>query len=402
MSKHTPPWTRRQVLGSAAAAGLMASSSGLLAQGKAPIKFAALLDFTKIYTFASVEYNQGQKDYIKLVNLEGGVGGHPIDLIVRDHGSEPQRGIALYNEARDAGAVLVDFLSTPVSLAMVPRVLKDHIPMITLLHGRGDSIVGETFPYIFPSAAIYWSQAAALIKYIGDSGGGLKGKKIALVHIDTPFGREPIVLLKALAEREGFTLQTFPYPPPGTEQAATWTTVRRFQPDSVLIWGAGPGQAVSVRQAITNGIPVKNIYSVVWMSESDIDTIGAKEAIGLKRFSAVNTSPDLPIIKAIQDKVIKPGQGSGDASKVGRTYYNIGVMSMAIPVQAAKLALAKFDAQGLMPPATINAQDHQGGGWGRISEWDGKAWKPLTDWSHGAQSTVLALARDSASKFKLD
>lgn len=415
-------WTRRDVIGTAAAAAtLLASGGRALAQGKAPIKFAALLDLTKIYTFVSVEYNQGQKDYNKLLNLEGGIDGHPVELIVRDHASEPQRGIALYNQARDEGAVMFDFLSTPVSLAMVPRVLKDHVPMLTLLHGRGDAIVGDTFPYVFPASAIYWSQAAALIKYIGEHGGGLKGKKIAFVYMDTGFGREPLPLLKILAEKEGFNLQTFPYAAPGTEQAATWTSVRRAQPDSVLIWGAGPSQAVSVRQAISNGIPVKDIYSVVWLAESDIQSIGASEAVGLKRFTAVNAGTDTPILKAIVEKVINPGLGSGDKSKVGNTYYNLGVMSQAIPAQAAKLALAKFgapltgeklkngfdmlkefNAQGLTPPITITAADHQGGGWGRITEWNGKGWTALTDWGHAYQDVVWQLAKESASKFKLE
>lgn len=413
--------TRRDLLGGMGAAALALSGGGAWAQGKAPIKFATLMDFTKIYTFVSVEYNQGEQDYIKLVNAEGGIDGHPVELIVKDHGSEPQRGIALYNEARDAGAVLVDFLSTPVSNAMVPRVLHDHVPMLTLAHGRGDAVDGKVFPYVFPAMANYWSQAALLIQHIRDHEGGLKGKKIAHVHIDTPFGREPIPLLKKLAEKEGFDLQMFPYPAPGTEQASTWTSVRRFKPDQVLIWGAGPGQAVSVRTAISNGIPVEKIHSVIWMTATDTAAIGAKEAIGLKRFSGVDDG-DVPIVKRIIEKVVDKGQGSGEKSKVGGTYYNIGVAGMAIAVEGAKLALKKtaaakltgeelkgglesikaFNADNMMPAITLTPEDHQGGGWGRVTMWDGKQWKPVSDWTHAYQDEVWALARESAAKFQAE
>lgn len=84
---------------------------------KAPIKFATPLDFTAVYTFLTDEYSQGQRDYITLINETGGIDGHPIDLSVSDTGNQPQRGIEAYNRAKRDGAVLVDFLSTPVARA---------------------------------------------------------------------------------------------------------------------------------------------------------------------------------------------------------------------------------------------------------------------------------------------
>src|SRR5690606_32035324 len=181
-----------------------------------------------------------------------------------------------------------DFLSTPVANAVMPRANADKVPMIAFAHGRADAIDGEAFPYVFPCAAIYRSQAALLMQYIDQHAGGLKGKKIAFVHIDSPFGKEPIALLDALVKDKGFTLQKFPYPVPGTEQAATWTEVRRFRPDVVILWGAGPMQAVSIRGAISNGIPPKNIYSVMWLSDADTHSLTGDTAVGAKLLSLAN------------------------------------------------------------------------------------------------------------------
>ncbi len=96
---------------------------------------------------------------------------------------------------------------------------------------------------------------------------------------------------------------------------------------------------------------------------------------------------------------MKPGKGAGNAELVGSSAYNLGVATMAVAVEAARLALAdgggeltgerlkagfekisNFNAEGLMPPITITAKDHQGGGFGRVSEWNGEAWVPVTDW----------------------
>src|SRR5690606_39603155 len=244
----------------------------------------------------------------------------------------------------------------------------------------------------------------------------LKDKKIAFVHIDSPFGKEPIALLEALAPAKGYKLQLFPYPVPGTEQAATWTEVRRFRPDAVIIWGAGPGQAVSIRGAISNGISPKSVYSVVWISDTDMKSFAGNRAVGVKRVTLVNPGTDQKLVQRIIEKVVEPGNGSGDRAIVGNTYYNIGVASMAIPVEAARRALAKsgapltgeklkaglemlqgFDADGLMPPLTLTAEDHQGGGMGRIPEWDGQKWAPLTDWYNAEQDLDGKLVKDEAA-----
>ncbi len=401
------------------AAAMLAAGAVAQAQDKV-VKIGLAEDFTAVYTFATSEYAQGQQDYLALVNARGGVKGHTFQATVVDHGNQPQRGIEAYERFKTDGVVAVDFLSTPVSRAVVPRALKDGINVVTMFHGRSDSADGETFPTIFPMTPLYWSQATNLLKYIKDQEkGDLKGKKIALVGIDSPFGKEPLPIFQALAEKEGFNLQTFFYPSPGNEQSATWTAVRRFQPDWTVIWGAGGGQSVSLREAIRNGIKLDRLASVIWLSETDTGIVGNEAAKGVLRFEGVAHGKDVPLIKAISDEVVAKGKGSGPADKVGRTYYNIGVASMALVVEGARLALEKhgepltaaklkmglesikdFDAQGLLPPVTITPKDHQGGGQGRIAQWDGSKWVPRTDWYASQQDLVWDLVRKTAAEFK--
>ncbi len=403
--------------GALAAAALTAT--GTASADKEPIKFAFPQDFTAVYTFVTDEYNQGQRDYLRLINEEGGIDGHMFEALVRDTGNEPQRGLEAYNRARREGAVLVDFLSTPVSRAAVNRVLNDEIVMITALHGRGDASDGTTFPYIFPLMATYWSQATLLANYIEENHDGLEGKRIAHVYIDSPFGREPVPVMEELAEQKGFEYRTFAYPSPGTEQSATWSDVRRYQPDFVMLWGAGGGQPVSVREAIRNGIDPERLLSVVWMAETDARTVGAERAKGLKRFEAVATGTDYPIIERIKEKVIDADKGTGDSENVGTTYYNIGVATMAVAVEGARKAmeeygapltaeklrdgirmLENYDAEGLMPPVTFSGEDHQGGGYGRVSQWNGESWEPITDWFTAYQDLVWEEIEKDAEGFR--
>jgi len=401
-----------------AALSLLAAGSAL-AQTK-PIKVGAALDFTKVYTFLTAEYSQGQRDYVSLLNARGGINGTPVELETVDTGNEPQRGIEAYERFKNEGAVLTDFLSTPVSRAIVPRALADGMNVITAFHGRSDAADGTVFPTIFPMTPAYWSQATAIVKYIGDKeGNNLKGKKIVLVHIDSPFGKEPIPVFQKLAEQLGYAFSDIGYPSPGNEQSAQWTQVRRDRPDWVVLWGAGGGQPNSVREALRNGISPNKIVSVIWLSETDMGIVGPEQAKGISRFEGVASGKDVPVIKAIETEVIAKGKGAGDAAKVGSSYYNIGIATMALFGEGARLALEKegapltpaklkkglesikgFTADGLLPPVTITSEDHQGGGQGRIATWDGKAWKPDSGWYAAYQDVVWDLVKKTAADFK--
>jgi branched-chain amino acid transport system substrate-binding protein len=402
----------------AGAAALTLPFNGAWAQDKV-IKFGFAQDFTKVYTFVSSEYSHGQRDYLSLINARGGIKGYTFKATVVDHGNEPQRGIEAYERFKADGVVLMDFFSTPVSRAIVPRAIKEGQNVLTLFHGRSDAADGEIFPTIFPAGALYWSQAAVILKYIADQEkGDLKGKKIALVGIDSPFGKEPLPIFQAVSAKQGFELRTFFYPSPGNEQSSSWTAVRRFNPDWVVIWGAGGGQTVSLRDAIRNGIKLDRLLSVIWLSETDTEIVGKDAAKGVLRFEGAAYGRDNPVVKAILDEVVAKGKGAGPAEKVASSYYNVGVAGMSIVVEAVRIAIEKgqpitaatlrqgleqvkdFNAQGLIPPITITPKDHQGGGRGRISQWDGVKWVPKTDWYPAHQDVVWDLIKKNAEEFK--
>ena len=195
-----------------------------------PMRFALCYDLTKAYTFVTPQVAQAARDYADLLNLKGGIEGHPVEMIVQDHGNEPQRGIECYEKLKREGVMVFDMLSTPVSRAVLPRVMKDGNVMIQSLAGRGDAVDGDVFKWVFPIGPTYWGQVANDVGYIKEkSGGNLKGVKIAFLYVDYPFGQEPIGILKTLAAKEGFDLQLFPYPLPGNDQASAWTQIRRYE-----------------------------------------------------------------------------------------------------------------------------------------------------------------------------
>src|SRR3954449_11932904 len=98
------------------AAGLALSAISILPANAAdPVRFGLCYDLTKAYTFVTPQVAQAAKDYADLLNSKGGIEGHPVEMIVQDHGNEPQRGIECYEKLKRDGVMVFDMLSTPRS-----------------------------------------------------------------------------------------------------------------------------------------------------------------------------------------------------------------------------------------------------------------------------------------------
>jgi branched-chain amino acid transport system substrate-binding protein len=133
---------------------------------QAQIKIGACYDLSKAYTFVTPQIVQAAKDYADILNAKGGIEGQKIEILVQDHGNEPQRGIECYEKMKREGVMVFDTLSTPVSRAVLPRAMADGNVMMQSFVGRGDAIDGDVFKWIFPIGPTYWGQMANNIQYI--------------------------------------------------------------------------------------------------------------------------------------------------------------------------------------------------------------------------------------------
>ena len=382
------------------------------------LRFALCYDLTKAYTFITPQVVQAVRDYAAVLNLKGGIEGNPIEIIVQDHGNEPQRGIECYEKVKDQ-ALTVDLLSTPVSRAVLPRAMKDGKVMVQALVGRGDAVDGEVFKWVFPLGPTYWGQAANIVSHFKkQSGGNLKGKKIAFLYIDYPFGQEPIPVMQELQKREGFELQLFPYPLPGSDQSSAWSQMRRFQPDLIVHWAFSAMHVVASKEAKRNGISLDKMVTVNWFNETDLNNIGNDVAKGIRRSTTVASGVDNPIMKDIIRELYDKGKGNGDRKFLSDIYYSTGLAIYAPIFEAARLAVKSdktpmtaekmrkglesvrgFDAGGLLPALTVSAKDHGGGGKSRIELWDGSKWIPQGDWIADYNDLIWSTVKQHSAEF---
>ena len=344
----------------------------------------------------------GYHDYVDLVNSKGGVDGHMIRVHEIDHEYKVPPAVESYERFKTEGAVLVALYGTPQTYALTEKLTEDRIPGTSPGFGRADATDGIRYPYIFPIAATYWSQATAAVKFVKDQLKDLHGKKIAYLFYDNPAGREPLPILEDLAKQEGFQLKTFAVPPPGLEMGAqVLDLARRYRADFVIAHLFGRAPSVSIKELHGIGYPLNKVVSFVWGSaEADIQAAGGfATADGYYTMQFAGVGSDFPVLQDIRAMYQKAGK-EPPAAMASTVYYNRGVLQAALAVEAIRNALqAKpngaitgddvkkgfehikdFTLGGLVPPLAITPENHEGGGW--VQVWqvkDGKLVR-MTDW----------------------
>ena len=419
-------------------AGLVLTWGQAMAAEEKPKQFVGVLAYrTGPFAAGGSGFSSGMEDYMILMNMEGGINGVEYAFEECETAYNTERGVECYNRFKDRMA-LVHPLSTGITYALIPKGTEDHIAVISSGYGRADASDGRVFPWVFTWPTNYWSQNTAKIKWIAikegwdgkdeaKMGDYLKGKKIANLHIDVPYGQETKPILDAMAAKFGFEIRHFPVPWPGIDQKAQWMDIaRRYKADWVINRNWGVSCTVPLKEAARLGFPSEKILGVWWCgSEEDVLPAGP----AAKGYYATNwhgVGRDFPVIQRIVDKVYGAMKGTISFTRVGSVYYNRGVYAGIVNHEAFLTAQKKFGnkvlsgdevrwglenlnitpervkelgAEGFMQPLKITCEDHEGGGPVFFQQWDGEKWiatgdvvAPLTDFVRG-------MIEESAEKY---
>jgi branched-chain amino acid transport system substrate-binding protein len=431
-SNNATRWRHRRKLATLtlAAAALLASTASVYAQAKEQF-FPVLVYRTGAYAPNGVPFANGYVDYLKLTNARGGINGVKVSFEECETGYATDRGVECYERLKGKGATVFQPLSTGITFALTEKAPIDKIPLITAGYGRSESTDGMVFKWNFPLTGTYWDAADILLQHIAKKEGGwanLKGKKIALVYHDSPYGKEPIPLITERSKMHDFSLQLIPVTHPGVEQKSAWLQVRQNRPDYLLLWGWGVMNSTALKEAQATGFPREKMYGVWWAgAEPDVKDVGD----GAKGYNALalqhGAEPNSAVVKEILAKVHDKGQGTGPKDEVGQVLYMRGLKAAMLAVEGVRRAQEKYgkgkvltgeqarwgyenlaldqkklDAlgfAGVMRPISTSCSDHRGATWARVHTWDGKKWNFTSDWYQSDESIIKPMIRNAADKY---
>jgi branched-chain amino acid transport system substrate-binding protein len=419
---------------SAAALAAVASAPSALAQAKEQF-FPLLVYRTGAYAPNGTPWANGKQDYLKMISArDGGINGVKITFEECEYGYATDRGVECYERLKGRpGVTYFEPQSTGVTFALTDKAPGDKMPLLTVGYGLSAAQDGFAFKWNFPIMGSYWTGSDIIIQTIAKKEGGLdklKGKKIALVYHDSPFGKEPIPLLQERSKLNGFDLQLIPVAAPGAEQKAAWLQIRQSRPDYVLLWGWGIMNSTALKEAQATGYPRDKMYGVWWAgAEPDVKDSG-EGAKGYNALALHSSGQQPKVIQDILKHVHDKGQGSGPRDEVGSVLYTRGVVIQMLGVEAVRRAQERFgkgkimtseqvrwgfenlaldqkklDAlgfAGVLRPVSTSCADHMGSTWARIQTWDGSKWGMTSDFMQADEQIIKPMVKTAADKYVAD
>ncbi|MBN8186896.1 ABC transporter substrate-binding protein [Salipiger thiooxidans] len=348
----------------------------------------------------------GQADYMAMLNArDGGIGGIAIDFSECETGYNTEKGVECYEKTKGT-AIVTQPWSTGITLQVLPKTNVDEIPILAPGYGFSPMADGAVFQWAFNTPLSYWDGASIILKYISEMG-DLSGKKVAFLHLDHPFGKEPLPYLEMKAEEMGFELLPIPVGLKEMQnQSAQWLQIRRERPDYVVLWGWGAMNAGAITEAAKTKYPMENILGVWWAGhDADLKLVG-EDGKGYKSVSWSFPNPDAPVMADVKKYVIDAGKSQTNPEEMEGVFYSRGLVISAILAEGIVVAqehagkpdisasdlrwglenlnlteerLEELGLTGMVPPFSTSCSNHTGHSGGWILEWDGAKFVKASD-----------------------
>jgi len=416
------------VLASAFAAGLVFAAPGAVAQEEIYIPNMAYR--TGPFAATGIPLMNGQRDYITLLNeRDGGLNGVKLVYDECETGYNTEKGVECYERTK-ANAIITQPWSTGITLQVLPKANVDKIPILAPGYGFSPMAEGQVFKWAFNMPSSYWDGASMILQHISEGNlDSLNGKKIAFLHLDHPYGKEPIPLLQSLSKKHGFELITIPVGLTEMQnQSAQWLQIRRERPDFVLMWGWGAMNAGAFTEAAKTNYPMDQFFGIWWSgNDGDIKQIG-EQGKGYRSISWSVPNSASPLMEEIKEHVIDAGKSKidQDQGEFDWVFYQRGLMISMMLVEGIKVAQEHFDAKvptpdqlrwgleninldearleelgatGMLVPFKTSCADHAGHGGGWMLQWDGAKFVKASDLIKPDRAEIEPLEEAEAKKY---
>ena len=386
---------------------------------------------TGAFAGSGIHIANGMRDYLEMLNQrDGGIGGAKIIIEECETGYDTKKGVECYESTKGKNPVVYNPYSTGITLQLITKAAVDKVPVLSMAYGLSASADGNNFPWVFNPPVTYWDGASVFVKHVAAVEGGLdklKGKTIGLIHLDAPFGKEPIPVLEAMAKKYEFTLKLYPIPAAQMQnQGSTWLNIRRDKVDWLYNQGWGAMNPTAIKEAIKNGFPMDKMVGVWWAGGDDDARAGEAAGKGYKTLNFHNTGAQFPALQDVIKFVHDKGLSQGKKEHVGENLYNRGVYNSMLIVEGIRSAqkltgkkavngadmrrglealniteasLKAIGFEGFANPVKVSCTDHNGHNKVFVSQWDGTKYVKASDWMDPIKDLVRPLIEDAAKEY---
>lgn len=380
------------------------------------------------YAATGTALANGQRDYFVMLNeRDGGINGIRLNYDECETAFNTEKGVECFDKTK-ATSIVTQPWSPGAIAELLPKAAANKLPLLAAGQGLSAISDGRVFAWAFNPPITYWDGASILLKQISDGDlDRLRGKTVALLHLDAPYGKEPMALLTEYADTFGFSLLPVPVGVKEMQnQSQQWRQIKEQRADFVLLWGWGAMNAGAFAEAAKSGFPMDRLAGI-WWSGSDEDLRAAGEAAKGYRVVSWNLpARDAQAMRDIDNYVVKPGKSQVAPEALDELLYQRGVLTSMFVAEAIKAAqehfnvrlingeqlrwgfenldiddaaLAALGMDGMIAPFATSCSDHSGQGSAWMLQWDGARYIKVSEPLKADREMIAPLVEAEARKF---
>jgi len=178
------------------------------------------------------------------INAQGGINGHPLELVIEDTVGEETRAVLAVNKLinKDNVLAIVGPSRSGTTMAVIPIVEKAQVPLVSCASAQ--EIVTPVKKWVFKTAQ---NDSDGVMK-IYEKMKEMNLSKVAIISSTDGYGMEGRKHLKRFAPEMGITVVADEtYGPKDTDMTAQLTKVKGTDAQAIVNWSIVPGQTTVIK-----------------------------------------------------------------------------------------------------------------------------------------------------------
>jgi branched-chain amino acid transport system substrate-binding protein len=235
--------------------GLAALAAALPAAARAaePIKVGALLAVTGPASLLGAPEARTLEMRVQELNAKGGVGGRPVQLVLKDTGSSPEKAVSFARQLIEEEKVFAIIGPSTSGESLAVKAIAEEGKTLLLSAAAAEAIVNPVTPHVFkvaPKDSFAVEVIFQRMKKMGIS-------RIGFLSSNTGFGKGGKEQVEKLAPGYGIALAVNEvYDKNATDLTAEVTKLKAANVQAVLNWSIEPAQSIVVKNVRQLGLAI--------------------------------------------------------------------------------------------------------------------------------------------------
>lgn len=187
------------------------------------------------------------------VNAQGGINGHPLEIIIEDTVGEEAKAVMAVQKLinRDNVLAIVGPTRSGTTMAVIPIIEKAEVPLVSC--AAAEAIVNPVKKWVFKTPQKDSDAAIRIYEKMKE----MNISKVAIITATEGFGMEGRKQLTQLAPKYGITIVADEtYGPKDTDMTAQLTKIKGTDAQAIVNWSIVPGQATIIKNRKQLGMTI--------------------------------------------------------------------------------------------------------------------------------------------------